>query len=57
MPRPGPARPTVTLRFDADILAYLGIMAERDSTTRSDLIRQAVEDAIKNHGGRRWILT
>ncbi len=46
MPRPGPPRPTVTLRFDADTLAYLDAWAASVNGTRSDLIREAVRDLI-----------
>jgi len=46
MPRPGPVRPSVTLRLDADTIAWLDKAAEEAGVTRSDLIRRAVEVKI-----------
>jgi len=43
MPRPGPVRPSVTLRLDADTIAFLDAIAKRDGTTRSELIRRLIE--------------
>ena len=49
MPRPGPVRPSVTLRLDADTIAYLDATAEREGGTRSELIRRAIESAVSDH--------
>jgi len=51
MPRPGPVRPSVTLRLDADTIEYLDMWAADKGVTRSDLIRQAIESALNTN---RW---
>ncbi len=61
MPRPGPVRPSVTLRLDAETIAYLDAAAKRVNVTRSDLIRRAVQIAVddnrkrRNTGERPWM--
>ncbi len=51
MPRPGPVRPSVTLRLDADTLAYLDAVAAEmgEGVTRSDLVRFAIRQAMQDH--------
>lgn len=47
MPRPGPRRPTISVRVDADLLAWLQARAEsrEDGGTVSDVVRDLVRDA------------
>lgn len=46
MPRPGPRRPLMSLRVDAETLTTLDDLAARLGVTRSDLVRRMIEKAL-----------
>lgn len=47
MPRPGPRRPLVAVRLSDEEIAAVDAIAEARGVTRSDVIRDAVRDAIQ----------
>lgn len=42
MPRPGPPRPTITIRLHQSGIDRLDNLAKEQSTTRSELVRRAI---------------
>jgi hypothetical protein len=42
MPRPGPPRPTITIRLHQSGIDWLDQQARAQNTTRSDLIRRMI---------------
>lgn len=42
MPRPGPPRPTITIRLHQSGIDWLDALAEQHNTTRSDVIRRII---------------
>ena len=46
-PRPGPRRPSVTIRMTADGRAHLDAMAKLEGVNRSEMIRILLAEAVK----------
>lgn len=52
-PRPGPAKPTVTIRLSAVGIAHLDALAARDGVDRSELMRRMLNYAAR-HMPKGW---
>ncbi|HEX6968912.1 MAG TPA: ribbon-helix-helix protein, CopG family [Micromonosporaceae bacterium] len=52
MPRPGPPKPTITIRLHQAGIDWLDQLAREQNTTRSDLIRKMIATMIAKEGKR-----